>query len=148
MISNTFPDRLSLPRIFWFGVIGLASVIAGYAVAANTMMLFLAICWLVWLATLPYHATISISVAVATFTSAFIVPYFPGRPYFWEFAALLGWSGLLVTVSMRQYRAEFMQLIRQNRWLFAGAVGYCAVLLVIMYYRGFGLRIFGGEQMG
>ena len=49
---------------------------------------------------------------------------------------------------MRQYDGDAWQTIRRNRWLFIGLAGYPIVLLVIMFNRGFGLRILGTSQMG
>jgi CHASE2 domain-containing sensor protein len=91
---------------------------------------------------------ISGCLAIATFSSALILPLFPGRPYWWEFAALLGWSGVAMTVAMRQYAPDFAQRVRANRLLFIGMIGYCLVLFVTMYYRGVGLRILGSGQVG
>ena len=44
---------------------------------------------LAWVMLLPYHAQVSFSLAMVTFSSAFLLPMLPGRPYLWEFAALL-----------------------------------------------------------
>lgn len=148
MISNALGDRFLLQRLFWFGVIALSALFAGYALATNTFMLFAAVCGLVWFFTLPYHTTISAHLAVVTFASALIMPFFPGRPFLWEFAALLGWTGMLVTVATRRYDPRFVRQIKEHRWLFVGALGYSIVLVVTMYFRGVGFRVLGGEQMG
>ncbi len=132
----------------WVLLIGLASVLVGYFLADDPIIVVLLALGTGWLLLLPYHSVISAYLAVATFGSAFILPYFPGRPLLWEFAALLAWSGLIVTVSMRRYSKDLMHQLRREHWLFLGAAGYFGMLLVTMYYRGFGLRILGGEQMG
>src|SRR5205823_12530598 len=86
--------------------------------------------------------------SVSTLSSAIILPYFPGRPFMWEFAALLGWTGMVVRIFLRKYASDSSEQIKSHKWLFIGAAGYCVVLMATMYYRGFGLRIFGGGQMG
>ena len=97
---------------------------------------------------LPYHVQIAAILSVTTFTSALIFPFLPGRPYLWEFAGLLAWSGLAVTFCFRQQHSGMRSMVRENRWLFLGILGYCIILIVTMCYRGFGLRVLGSEQMG
>src|SRR5207237_3606072 len=98
--------------------------------------------------TLPYQTKLAVYLSVGTFSAAFILPYVPGRPYLWEFAALLGWSGLVITTFMRQYRPGLFQSLMRNRFLFLGIAGYSAVLLITMWKRGIGLNIFGSQVMG
>ena len=148
MFSNSFDDRLRFQQMVWFGLIGFCALLAGYYLAINSLLVALGIVGTLALMTLPYHSKLSIVLAVATFSSALIVPLFPGRPYVWEFAALLGWSGLTITIFMRQYSPDAAKVLETHRWLFLGVAGYCLVLLATMAYRGFGLRILGSEQMG
>lgn len=148
VIANTFDSSLQLQKLVGLLLIGLFAVLVGFLLADSPITLILVVLGGGWLLLLPYHAKISVYLSIATFSSAFILPYFPGRPFLWEFAALLGWSGLIVTIFMRTYSKDFAVQIRREHWLFIGVAGYCGVLLVTMYYRGFGLRIFGGEQMG
>ncbi|MCF7763886.1 MAG: hypothetical protein K9N62_09450 [Verrucomicrobia bacterium] len=148
MSLGSIDHRLKFQFVFWFGVISLAALFSGYFLAVNSLLVAIGIIGTVGLMTLPYHSKLSYALAITTFNSALIVPLFPGRPYFWEFAALLGWSGLMVTVFMRQYARDSGRVIRENRWLLAGVVGYCVVLIITMFYRGVGLRILGSEQMG
>lgn len=148
MISSTIDHRLKFQQLFWAGMIGLGALLAGYYLAINSLLVALGILGTLALMTLPYHSKLSISLSVATFSSALIVPLFPGRPYVWEFAALLGWSGIIITVCMRQYAPNVFAVLREHRWLLLGVAGYCVVLVATMAYRGFGLRILGSEQMG
>lgn len=147
-LANTFEHQVSFQRVIWFAIIGLFAVCLGYLLATRASMTILAILGLSWLILLPYHSQISVYLSLSTFSSALIVPFFPGRPYLWEFAALLAWSGLLVTFSMRRESPDFGELIRKNQWLFIGVIGYSLVLVMIMRYRGVGLRILGGSVMG
>jgi hypothetical protein len=148
MISSSMDQQLRFNQLFWFGVMLVSALVCGYLLAADQLLIAMGAMGFFWLATLPYHSKLSIYLAVATFSSALIVPLFPGRPYLWEFAALLGWSGLVITISMRQYSPKAGILLQRHRWLLLGAIGYCLVLIVTMYYRGVGLRILGSGQMG
>ena len=129
-------------------IIGAAAILLGYLLADNPIMAFAVVVGPAWLLTLPYHAQLSVYLAIATFASAFIAPFIPGRPYVWELAALLGWSGLGVTLFLRREHPAMLSMLRTNRWIYVGTVAYCLVLVVTMYHRGFGLRILGGDQMG
>ena len=129
-------------------MIVLLAVGLGYLLAQAPILVVLGLGALGWLVLLPYHSRLAVYLAFATFNSALILPYFPGRPYLWEFAGLLAWTGLAITVSLRQYRKDYSEVIRPNRWLFIASAGYCVVLLVTMFYRGFGFRILGSEVMG
>ncbi|MBI4325298.1 MAG: hypothetical protein HY674_08550 [Chloroflexi bacterium] len=148
MIANAIDSGLKLQKLVWLGLVILTAVFLGYFLASNSVMPFLALSGFVCLLILPYHPALSICLSVSTYASAFIMPFFPGRPYLWEFAALLGWTGSVVTVFLRQYAPDSGQRFKENRWLFVGVVGYALVLLVIMFYRGVGFRILGSEQMG
>jgi hypothetical protein len=129
-------------------VIGAVAVVLGYLLADNPILAFTAVVGPLWLMTLPYHSSLSVRLAIATFSSALIVPFVPGRPFVWECAALLGWSGMAVTLFLRREHPAMMQLIRSNALIYVGVVGYCIVLLITMRYRGFGLRILGSDTMG
>ncbi|MDA1273228.1 MAG: hypothetical protein O2960_04120 [Verrucomicrobia bacterium] len=148
MSLGSIDHQLKFQFVFWFGVIALFALFAGYFLAVSSVFVALIFTGVIGLMTLPYHSKISYTLAIATFNSALIVPLFPGRPYFWEFAALLGWSGLLVTIFMREYARDSARVFKENRWLMIGIFGYCAVLVITMFYRGVGLRILGSEQMG
>jgi len=148
MATEIIDTRLKFQLMFWYCVIGFSALVLGYFLAANLLTIALMVCGVAWLVLLPYHAQLSFKVAVGTFGSALILPFLPGRPYFWEFAALLGWSGVVMTITLRNYTHEFKDTMRQNRWLFVGLAGYIVVLAVTMVYRGFGLRILGSGQVG
>jgi hypothetical protein len=147
-MASSFESRIRFQQIFWFGAIGLCAMMIGFYLASNIFTLAFALIAIAWLFLLPYHGTLAAVLSLSTYTSALILPYFPGRPYMWEFAALLGWSGLIITVSLRKYSADTAEVVRRHRWLFIGIIGYCTILMITMFYRGFGLRIFGSEQMG
>jgi hypothetical protein len=151
-VISVFEQKIKLHQLYAGLMVVGVSLLVGYLLALGYNFGWIILGGLValsaWVLLLPYHSTIAIWLAVSTFNAAFILPVLPGRPFVWEFAALLAWSGLVLTVSLRQYNPDFGKMLRQNRWVFVGIVGYCAVLLVTMAYRGVGLRILGGAQMG
>jgi len=148
VIASTFERHIRIQQVFWFGLIAVFALGLGYFLAQAPILVVLGMGALLWLVLLPYHSKLAVYLAFATFNSALILPYFPGRPYMWEFAGMLAWTGLVITISLRQYRKDFARLIEPHKWVFIGSVGYCLVLLVTMFYRGFGFRILGSEVMG
>src|SRR5262245_47978665 len=109
MISSALDQRIKLEKAFWFCLMCFSALAMGYLLAADQIMLALCLGGVGWLMTLPFHLKISVYLAIATFSAALILPFFPGRPFWWEFAALLGWSGVAVTSAMRQYSPDFAQ---------------------------------------
>lgn len=130
------------------GTFFLAAIFTGLLLAGAPVLLILAMGGVAWLLLLPYHAQIAVVMATATFASAVIVPGLPGRPFVWEAAAILGWTGVGITLALRKQAPESAYLIRRNWLLLVGGLSYCAVLIMLMYYRGVGVRVFGGSQMG
>ncbi len=135
-------------RLLWFGAALFAVFVFALLMVSNEFLLVLAVGGVLWLALLPYHSRLASSIALVTFASAFMVPGFPGRPFVWEFASLLGWSGAVITFALRRYSPDFPKIFRQNRWLFIWGFFYVCALVFTMRMRGTGLRIFGGERMG
>ena len=113
--------------------------------AAAILALFVPIGWLILL---PYHLDIAIVFGTILFNSALIVPFVTGRPFLWEGFSVLGWSGLIVTIALREAAPGTMSRIRRNWPLYVGLLLFCAVLLITMFFRGVGLRVFGNTQMG
>jgi O-antigen ligase len=147
-LVTTADVQLHVQKLLLLGAFFLGAIFVGLLLAGAPVLLILALGGFAWLLLLPYHATIATTVAMVTFASGFILPGFPGRPFVWEAAAMLGWTGVAVTLALRQYSPEASTLIRRHWLLFAGAIGYCLVLVVLMYFRGVGVRVFGGSQMG
>ena len=148
MSAGSLEGALRLQKFILFAVIALAVVIFGYTLADDMFFAALAFGGVAWLILMPYHATLAVSLGIATFSTALIMPFFPGRPFVWEAAALLGWTGCILVFSFRQYRDEMWDSISQHKWLLIGVAGYCAVLVFTMIERGVGFRTMGGEQMG
>ena len=146
--TSILENRIQFNQVAWLAATLVAVVFLGFYLAYDSFTAIFAMAGFMWMITLPYHSRISVYLAVATFSSALIVPFFPGRPTMWEFAAVLGWSGVLVTLFMRQYAVGFAADLHRHRWIFIGIVGYILVLISIMFYRGVGFRVFGSSQMG
>lgn len=144
---NSIDASLQFQKLIWLGVIMIGAVFVGALLARDAIALALLSGMGLWALLLPYHTTLATVMSVATFGSALILP-FPGRPYWWEFAAMLAWSGLVLTVALRKQSPDAGKLIRRHKWLFVGALLYCATLIMIMYVRGVGFRALGGSQMG
>lgn len=126
----------------------MAALIVGLFLVSAPFLLIVTLCGVVWLLTLPYHSTLAIIVAITTMTSALIIPGIPGRPTWWEMAAVLGWSGAVVTLALRRQADGMAERVLSNRLIFIGVIGYSAVLLFLMYYRGVGIRALGGSGAG
>ena len=148
MSAGSLEGALRLQKLILFAVIAFAVVIFGYTLADDMFFAALAFGGVAWLVLMPYHATLAVTLAIATFSTALIMPFFPGRPFVWEAAALLGWTGCVLVFSFRQYRDAMWDSIGENKWLLIGVAGYCAVLVFTMVERGVGFRTMGGEQMG
>jgi hypothetical protein len=148
MAVSAIENRYQLQLLIWYGVGALGLLFAGMLLAADLMLVAVLLAGLGWMITLPYHAKLSAVLAISTFSSALIVPFLPGRPYAWEAAALLAWSGLIVVLMLRQFPPDFRETLRRNRWIYLGIIIYCATLVLLMSQRGFGLRIFGSSQQG
>jgi hypothetical protein len=146
--AGSLEGALRLQKLLVFSIIMLLVSVLGYMLADDAFFAAFAFAGMTWLVLMPYHATLSVTFAVATFSTALILPFFPGRPFIWEAAALLGWTGCVLVFSFRQYRDEMWNSILEHKWMLVGVAGYCAVLVFTMMERGVGFRTMGGSQMG
>lgn len=140
--------RMQVHKGFVWIALLLGAVIFGFYLASNTPLLILAAAGLGWLGTLPYHARLCAVLGMTTYGSAMMVPLMPGRPFVWEIAALLGWSGVVILVALRRYSSDFGENFRRYRWILLLTLGYVIVLLYLMRTHGLGLRVMGGDKMG
>lgn len=149
MAVSAIESRYQFNLLVAYGVGVLALLLAGILLAANLYLVALMLVGVGWLVSLPYHAKLSAVLATATFSAAFILPFVPGRPFVWEAAALLGWSGMVVLIMLRRFPEDLRDTLRRNKWIFIGVIVYCLTLLFIMHMRGFNLRVLGaGTAMG
>lgn len=140
--------RMQVQKGFlWIVILG-AAVVFGFYMATDSPFLILATGGLVWLATLPYHGRISAVMALTTYGSAFMLPMIAGRPFLWEIAALLGWSGMVMLLILRRHDVEFGANLARHRWIVLATIGYVLVLVYLMRTHGFGVRTFGGDRIG
>jgi hypothetical protein len=85
---------------------------------------------------------------LATGNSALIIPAVPGRPFWRELASLIGASGIIVTMALRRQADGVGSRLKGNLLMYGAMAGYCVVLLFLMYYRGIGIRVLGGDGVG
>ncbi|HAB19887.1 MAG TPA: hypothetical protein PLX89_25865 [Verrucomicrobiota bacterium] len=140
--------QFQLQKSVLIGACVITAIFFGLLLAGAPFLLILVLFGVVWLMTLPYHATIAVYLIIATVNSALILPSVPGRPFFWELGVALGWSGLIVSLALRRQTPGTGQRIQQNWALLAAMVGYCCVLLFLIYYRGVGIRSLSGDSGG
>jgi len=141
-------DRSQFNKVILLGFLSLAALVAGLLLAYSQIMLALLVAGMIWLVLLPYHSTLAVGLATATFGSALIVPFVPGRPSWWEMGALLAWTGVFITISLRRHDRDAWRTITRHKWIFLGLFGYSLVLLFIMRARGFGFMLFGSGLIG
>lgn len=145
---SAFARQLQFERLMWFAAFFVGLVVISMVLTTGNYMVILMVGGLAWLALLPYHAKLALTLGVTNFGSALILPFFPGRPFIWEFAALLAWSGLVVTFSLREQAPDYHVQIRRNRWILLGVLGYVGVLFFLINIHGTGLQMLGSSQMG
>lgn len=147
MTTTAFELREKLLAYWWYGVLGLFLIVVGMVLAVSIPLLAILLGLVGWILTLPYHNTISLYVAVATFNSALIFPFL-GRPRVWELASLLAWSGIPLAIIFRRYAPDTRQLLKANKWIIIGLFIYCTVLLVLMKHYGIGFGALGSTVGG
>ena len=147
MASIAFDIRRRFQAFYWYGVVGGVVLLLGMVLAVSAPGVAFLLALIGGMMTLPYHARISLYVATTTFRSSLVFPLL-GRPYFWELAAILGWSGVPITILLREYPEDSWQIIRRNRFIFIGLIIYCATLILIMAVRGVGFGALGSVTGG
>lgn len=148
MSVSAIESRLQFHLALWYGVMVAVVFFLSVIMAADLFMVAFAMIAMGWLISLPYHGKLAVVLAIVSFQSAFIVPGIPGRPYLWEAAAMLAWTGVAIAISLRRYPPDTPEIIRRNKWVFIGIAVYCVALLVVMGVRGFGLRVLGNTAAG
>ncbi|MCD6340134.1 MAG: hypothetical protein J7M29_12245, partial [Verrucomicrobia bacterium] len=146
-MANAFDTRVQFHTLYWYGVGAALLLFLSMVLAFSAPAMALLVGFLGWLITMPYHGRLALLVGVSTFGSALLVP-FMGRPYLWEFAGILAWTGVPIALMLRQYPPDTAHVIRRNRWIFIGAAIYCATLVELMIVRGVGLRVLGSSVGG
>jgi hypothetical protein len=126
----------------------LFAVWAGVTLADSPYLVFAGLAGLIYVGTLAVNAKALAWLVIALQPAALIVPFFPGRPFWWELCALLAWPSLLVYFLVNRQRLSELKFDRLERGALLALVGYVGVLVFLMMYRGVGFRSFGGGQMG
>ena len=103
---------------------------------------------LLYVGTLAVNAPVLAWLVIALQPAALIVPFFPGRPFFWELCALLAWPSLLAYFLVNRQKLGDPGFDREEHRTLLSLLGYVGVLIVLMVFRGVGFRALGGGQMG
>ena len=142
--SNALPFR----RALIVAIACVAAVVAGAMLADQPYLIFAGLVGLAYVGTLTVNCRALAWLVIALQPAALIVPFFPGRPFWWELCALLAWPSLLAYGLVNRRKIEQVGFDRAERWALAALGGYVLVLFGLMAYRGVGFRAFGGAQMG
>jgi hypothetical protein len=148
MATSAIDSRFQFQLVLWYGVLAFGMLIGSMLLATNWILAGMLLAGLGFLITLPYHTPLTVVIASSTFLSALLVPLVPGRPFFWEAAAFMGWSGLLVTVLLRRFPPDLHRTLSRNRWVFVGLALFSLVALALMRYHGTGLNVLGSTSTG
>ncbi len=141
-------DALPFRRVLIAGLACVVAVVAGVMLADQPYLIFAGLAGLLYVGTLTVNARALAWLVIALQPAALIVPFFPGRPFWWELCALLAWPSLLAYGLVNRRKIEAVSFDRAERWALAALAGYLVVLAGLMAYRGVGFRAFGGAQMG
>ncbi|MFT3868298.1 MAG: hypothetical protein QM715_07355 [Nibricoccus sp.] len=126
----------------------LFAVWAGVTMADSPYLVFAGFAGLLYVGTLAINAKALAWLVIALQPAALIVPFFPGRPFWWELCALLAWPSLLVYFLVNRQKLSDLKFDRLERRALIAMIGFVAVLIMLMLFRGVGFRVLGGQQMG
>jgi len=126
----------------------LLAILAGMTLASEPYLVFAGLIGLLYVGTLAVNARPLAWLVIALQPAALIVPFFPGRPFWWELCALLAWPSLLAYFLVNRQKLADLKFDRYERRALLALLGYVGVLVVLMFYRGVGFRALGGGQMG
>jgi hypothetical protein len=142
------PDSLAFKRCVIVAIACVLAIWAGALLTEQPYLIFAALLGLIYVGTLTVNCRALAGLVIALQPAALIVPFFPGRPFWWELCALLAWPSLLAFALVNRRALESLRLDRLERRALLALLGYMGVLAFLMLYRGVGLRVLGGEQMG
>jgi hypothetical protein len=145
-----FPGADGLGVRRWtIAVVGcLFAVWAGATLSDSPYLVFAGLAGLLYVGTLSVNARALAWLVIALQPAALIVPFFPGRPFWWELCALLAWPSLLAHFLVNRQKLAELRFDRLESRALLALLGYVGVLGFLMMYRGVGFRAFGGGQMG
>lgn len=126
----------------------LVAIWAGVTLADQPYLVFAGLAGLLYVGTLAVNAPLLAWLVIALQPAALIVPFFPGRPFWWELCALLAWPSLLAYFLVNRQKLAELQFDRLEKRALLALLCYVGVLVVLMMYRGVGFRALGGGQMG
>ncbi len=147
-MNSSSDIRFRLDAVLWYGGMFVAVFVLSVLLAKNWFIAVLLAGAGVWAIALPYHTILALTICVATYNSAFIVPFSPGPLTLSDAALLLAWSGVPLAIMLRRYPADTPYIIHKNWAVFAGILVYLAALAVIIRMRGLGFGFLGASAGG
>lgn len=130
--------------------VGLAFALLIFALLLGTaqVLALLGFMAVIWTVTLPQHAKLALVLGSVMMNASLLVPFVSGRPFFWEASLLLSISGVPLMFAMRRGAPDLGERLRTYKWTFLGLGVLLGTLLLLIKVRGFGLNVFGKEQVG
>ncbi len=126
----------------------MAAIYLGLNIPESPMSAMLMLAGLVYVLTLGWSYWICAWCYVAFSSAALIVPALPGRPFFWEVAAVAAWPAIVVHLALNRNRFSAIHFSRDELRALLALVVYLGTLVMLMFMHGVGFRAFGGAQMG
>lgn len=113
------------------GILGLAMIVAP-----------------IYVATLPYHYRWATAVIIITYGSALIIPFMPGRPFWFEAAAYTIYPSIGLAILSRRLLLSSIKLTTTEVIAMASILLYSLLLVGLMLIRGTGLNVLGDVTIG
>jgi hypothetical protein len=148
VVNSSSDIRFRLDAVLWYGGMFVVVFVLSIMLARNWFLAAAMAGAAVWAIALPYHAVLALSITMATFNSAFLVPFSPGPMTVADAALLLAWSGVPLIIMLRRFPADTAYVIQNNRAVFIGVIAYVATLGVILFARGVGFGFLGASAGG
>ncbi|MCL4178129.1 MAG: hypothetical protein KJ072_10370 [Verrucomicrobia bacterium] len=147
-MNSSSDIRFRLDAVFWYGGMFVVVFVLSVMLARNWFLAALIGGAAVWAIALPYHAPLALTISMATFNSALIVPFSPGPMTVTDAALLLAWSGVPLVIMLRRFPADTVYMVQTNKAIFAGVLIYLVALGTIIISRGVGFGFLGDSAGG
>jgi hypothetical protein len=148
VVNSSSDIRFRLDAVLWYGGMFVLVFVLSIMLARNWFFAAIIGGAVVWAIALPYHAVLALAISMATYNSAFLVPFSPGPMTVADAALLLAWSGVPLLIMLRRFPRDTAYMVQQNRAVFIGIIVYVAALAVIIVARGVGFGFLGASAGG
>jgi hypothetical protein len=147
-VNSSSDIRFRLDAVLWYGGMFVAVFVLSIMLARNWFFAAILAGAAVWAITLPYHARLALAISLATYNSAFIVPFAPGPMTISDASLFLAWSGVPLLIVLRRAPADTAYMLQKNAMVFIGILAYLAALAIIILSRGVGFGFLGASAGG